>query len=511
MEYIPQFEELSFEQKIGQLLFARGPQLFADETSSMLEEGLIGGMQVAMANCSADVSRVRKLSRFRLFVGADMEDGDPPGAIDGVHLGTLGQLARLDSEVDAYNFAAHSAAFARATGIDFNFGPVVDMVMNRLNPMVNIRSLGSSREQLLRLAAAMIKGYQDNGMITSAKHYPGAGRGTCDPHIEPLTLACSHEEFCNTELELYRQLSEQTNLSAVMTGHIAVPAIDGDTPASCSAILTGELRRAGFKGLLISDSLAMRGIALDGNTEKLFERVLAAGHDLILGDYRISPRKQLEYLIKAVENGAVSEAQVDESVRKILHFKRKLAAFPAAKPDRQAAEALAEKICRASVKADFSHLPYTPPQAKQTLLVTCEDTDYQLDSAEIKSSSQSILDKFTGRLQEKFPGFTRISCSADPYPYEIESVLNHAAEFAGVIIVCTASSGCYKGTSDLSRRLLALIGGLRRKTAALLLIGNPMAAQDLPELPLVVTYPSDSGYGLEILAEEFVKTMRQKI
>ena len=383
MEYIPQFEELSFEQKIGQLFFARGPQLFADETSSMLKAGLIGGMQVAMANSSADIKRVRELSRFRLFVGADMEDGAPPGTIDGVNLGTLAQLARLDSAEDAYKFAAYSAAFARAAGIDFNFGPVVDMIMNCLNPMVNIRSLGSSREQLLRLASAMVRGYQDNGMITSAKHYPGAGRGTCDPHIEPLTLACSSEEFRNTELDLYRQLIEQTNLSAVMTGHIAVPAIDGDTPASCSAALTGELRRAGFKGLLISDSLAMRGIALDGNTAKLFERVLAAGHDLILGDYRISPRKQLDYLIKAVENGAVSEPQIDESVRKILHFKRQLAAVPPPEPDRQAAEALAEKICRASIQADFSHLPSKIPQARHTLLITCEDTDYQLDNSEI--------------------------------------------------------------------------------------------------------------------------------
>ncbi len=106
-----------------------------------------------------------------------------------------------------------------------------------------------------------------------------------------------------------------------MSGHITVRHLDAENLATLSTKITAPLFNMGFKGLLITDSLAMKGIKGSTGSGEIFVKALQAKHDIILGDYNLSPREQLDYMISAVRNGGISEAQVNGSVAKILAAK----------------------------------------------------------------------------------------------------------------------------------------------------------------------------------------------
>ena len=488
---------MDIRQKIGQMFMARGLRVYEDETWEMIRKGWIGNVHVRsqMADSTEALREAQAMAPHLLFIGADMEQGLCFPQFRGTRLGNLWQLGVIDDAELVYRFGTIIAREARAAGINFNFGPVVDWACDPANPLTCTRSFGPDREKLIRLAIPLVRAFQDNGVMASAKHYPCGGRKDRDTHIDNCAVTCSEAELFATDLDIYRQLIAKADLSAVMSGHTSVTAIDGDIPATLSRRHVQNLLDLGFQGVLITDSLSMKGLSGEGTMRDVFRRALAAGNDIILGDYRRGPAEQFEYLYSAYVDGLISEAEIDEHVAKILRWKEKCAAIVPPAPDFEEAARVAEEIARRSIAVD----PVVSIRPGETLFIVTRDRgrDEQI-GAEVSFGEAAPLAPI---LEEVFPEAEVMVISEEPLPGEIERTLDKAESYKEIVFCGSALCGSYKGTADFSKRLLALIGGLRRRIRVFVTIGNPFAARELPpEIPFKVSCPGNAESDLRALA-----------
>jgi beta-glucosidase-like glycosyl hydrolase len=392
-------------------------------------------------------------------------------------------LGGAGSEELAYEWGAAIAGEAKAFGVNYVFGPVVDIANEPRHPFANLRCLSSDKNEVVRLGTAIIKGFQVNGMQVAAKHYPGAGRFTNDNHIETIILECSREEFEHDELYVYRELIKKADLNGIMSGHIAMKEIDGNTPATVSRKLISYLDDFKFEGLLISDSLAMKGITMEYPPETLLPLCLNAGHDIILGDYNISPEYQLEILYKAYKDGIITEKRIDQSVSKIMKAKKNIINAHSEPTIKEKNASLSREINKRSIT-----LTGDPASLKEirkgTLFIVSRELDNEIIGAEMAMSNSS--QDISKLLREYFPANKLMEVSANPRPSEIESTMNESLKYDSVVFIGYALIFSYKGTADFSRSLLAMIRGMKNKIKVFVLVGNPFAARELPELPCVL-------------------------
>lgn len=470
--------------KLGQMFMMRGLNIFRNETYKLIECGFAGGVQIKGNNTQSEIREAQKISPELLFIAADLENGFTGGNFDGTPMPCQMALGAIGSESIAYEWAAVTAREARKFGVNFVFGPVVDMANEPSHPYANIRCSSSDKNEVVKIGTAIIKGYQDNGMQVSAKHYPGAGRFDNDNHIEPIVLKCNEKTFLNEEIFIYEKLFSQCKLNGIMSGHIAVDAIDGKKPATISKKIISYLDNLGFNGLLITDSLAMKGIASDYSLENVIIGALNAGHDLILGDYNISPEVQLEFMYKAFIEGKFSKKRIDHSYEKILRAKKNINAIPPCKFDKKKHAKIAFDINRRSITITGDNNKIADAGKMDTLFIVAKENMTTTTSQEITANIAEI--DFITILKSKFPMAGIIQITDNPTPSKIEETINTSLHYKSIIFIGYAMIDSYKGTADFPRTLLAMVKGLKKKIKVFILIGNPFAARELPELPCVI-------------------------
>ena len=505
-------QTLSREQKIGQMLMARGFHRFPDDLQELMSAGLVGGIQVnSHLNTRAEIELAQKSSPIPLLVAADMENGFSGVGFGGTNLPSQMALGAIGDEDAVRDWARISALEAREFGVNFAFGPVLDMAIDPAAPMVSVRSFGSNPEEIIRLGVALVRAYQEHGLHVSAKHFPGAGRSPVDNHIEMVALDCDRDTLDRNELRIYKELIARAGLSGIMSGHIMAPAIDPKYITTVSPSIIGTLSAMNFQGVLVTDSLAMKGIKGYVPEGELIAQAMAAGHHLILVDYNQSPKTQFRQMLAAVEQGVVSPEFVDESARRILRAKQQIiknAPTGDFNPDKHQNAAL--EMSRRAITLQGDIRPWLAErQSHKTLFIIASSNKITIDTAEIGGGG--ALESIAALLRQKFPNARIHGINEIPDPAEIEATLDQALEFDRIVFVAEAFTHSYKGTADFSRQLLALISGLRRKIAALALFGNPYAARHLPELPCVM-FAYDGGRCVQAAAEalngEFAPTGR---
>jgi len=205
------------------------------------------------------------------------------------------------------------------------YAPVVDVNINPDNPIINTRSAGEDPELVARLTGAFIQGCQSNGMIATAKHFPGHGDTDQDSHSQLPVIKADFDRLQKVELYPFQKAIEQ-GVEAIMTAHLYVPALEPEPglPATLSPrILTDLLRnKMGFRGLIVTDALEMAGITRYYSQEEAALRALKAGVDLLL--LPLDPIRVINYLKEAVEKGELPLERVNESVRRLLAAKARL-------------------------------------------------------------------------------------------------------------------------------------------------------------------------------------------
>lgn len=186
-------------------------------------------------------------------------------------------------------------------GIDVNFAPVVDVNTNPLNPVIGARSFGSNPQLVADMAIAFMDGMQSEGVIACAKHFPGHGDTSVDSHKALPIIPHTKERLESIELYPFYKIIEH-KVPMIMIGHLLVPNLDPEKPASISKkIITNLLKqKMGFTGLVITDGLGMRGISNYYQPGELEQQALLAGNDLLLCPLDIP--KLIQTVHKATSN-----------------------------------------------------------------------------------------------------------------------------------------------------------------------------------------------------------------
>ena len=238
-------------------------------------------------------------------------------------------IAATARDSDAYDVGRAIAQEGRAVGIHINFAPVVDVNNNPANPVINTRSFGEDPQRVARLSALFVRGTQDGGELATAKHFPGHGDTDVDSHVGLPIVSANSARLDSVELVPFKA-AIAAGASLVMTAHIALPAIQGDssTPATLAPrIITGLLRDTlGFRGVAITDAMTMEGIGKGYTTEQSSVLAVKAGADILLKPS--DPTRAIDAVVAAVERGEISRARIDSAVRHVLELKVRSGAAP---------------------------------------------------------------------------------------------------------------------------------------------------------------------------------------
>ncbi|WP_345170160.1 glycoside hydrolase family 3 N-terminal domain-containing protein [Algibacter aquimarinus] len=208
-------------------------------------------------------------------------------------------------------------------GVHFNFAPVVDINTNPNNPIIGNRSFGEDRDNVTEKASYFMKGMQSAGVLANAKHFPGHGDTEQDSHYTLPTIGFDEKRIDSVELYPYRRLIKE-GLSSVMVAHLNVPKLDSTGfPSSLSKhIVTDILKDSlGFKGLIFTDALTMKGAADFDETGDIDLAAFKAGNDVMLMSENVGIG--VSKIIQAYNKGEVSEKRLEHSVKKILQAKYK--------------------------------------------------------------------------------------------------------------------------------------------------------------------------------------------
>lgn len=266
-----------------------------DEVRRRAERALelgVGGFVVfgGRAERVADlIAEWRDAVRHRMWIASDLERG-PGQQFRGLpELPPPAGLAACPDPVAAANAAGRiTGTGARDVGVNLVLAPVLDLDIDPRNPIVGTRSFGSRADAVGRLGRAWIEGCESEGTGACAKHFPGHGRTTADSHDELPVVEAGRAELAE-DVEPFRHVAD--TVSAIMTAHVAYPALGSSRPATLEPRLLGDLLRVemGFEGIVVTDALNMSGFtdavdrpgqgagAAAGPTEALL-----AGCDLLL-------------------------------------------------------------------------------------------------------------------------------------------------------------------------------------------------------------------------------------
>jgi beta-N-acetylhexosaminidase len=330
-------------QHIGQQLIIgiQGLALTSEEADFIVKNN-IGGVILFRRNvespeqlrslcASIQGLRHRMADKAPLFISIDMEGGR-------VHRlrapftqwPALAHVGKIDSTSVAFRFAQAMGAELRAVGINLDFAPCVDIFTNPSNTVIGDRSLGTTAEPVARLGSALVRGYIKADVIPCAKHFPGHGHTLVDSHEDLPVEMKTLEELEQVELEPFRKVF-RAKLDLVMSAHIKFPNIDPDWPGTLSEIFLKQIlrERLRYRGLITTDDLDMKGLTKHFDKATIAVRALQAGANILLYcNEPDSPPTALDAIEKALSDGRLNAAVIEENQKRILELKRRSIAAP---------------------------------------------------------------------------------------------------------------------------------------------------------------------------------------
>ncbi len=245
------------------------------------------------------------------------------------------------------HFATESARIIAeellALGVNVNYAPTVDVNMNPDNPVINVRSYGEDPQLVAKLGGAQVAGFENNGVISSLKHFPGHGDTNVDSHTGLPKVMHDKETIWQQDLPPFKDIIKNQQPGMIMTAHIQYPALDDSTfvskegktmikPATMSRKIITDLLRdeLGYQGVVITDALDMAGISHFFEPIEAVVNTFAAGVDIALMPIEIRSPKDLEVLEalidrleEEVQRGTLNADEITASATRILKLKEK--------------------------------------------------------------------------------------------------------------------------------------------------------------------------------------------
>lgn len=264
----------------------------------------------------AITSELVRRSPHPLLLASDLERGAGQQFRGATPLPPAAALGSLDDLAVTERAGELTAREARALGINWIYGPVADVDLEPANPIIGTRAFAADPDAAGAQVAAWTRGCARGGALSCAKHFPGHGRTVGDSHAERPAVDVGREEM-EAELQVFRA-AFQAGADAVMTAHVAYPALDPDgRPATLSPPILNQLLRGdlGFGGLVVTDALIMEGFTAGASEADAAVRAVAAGCDVLL--YPQDPDAMVAALEAAVTDGSLSASRVENALGRI--------------------------------------------------------------------------------------------------------------------------------------------------------------------------------------------------
>ena len=321
---------MSKTEKIGQMVMIgiQGTKV-DDDSLYMLHQFHMGGVILFDRNMDSP-EQVKQLTsdlqaqsneKVPLFIGIDEEGGDvvrmaekltpPPSQKE---IGATGDIEQ------AKTWAIKTAKSLKDMGINVNFAPVADVGSN------DKRSYSTDTNTVIDFVRAATKGYQQENIIYSLKHFPGIGKGKVDSHVDSSSIDVAKEVLMTEDILPFKTIIDENepNDYFILVSHLKYPALDEEYPASLSSkIMTDLLRNElGYKGIIITDDMEMGAVANHNDFRSIGVNAVKAGADIVLVCHEYEHQQEVYLgLLDAVNSGEISQERIDESVKRIIKVK----------------------------------------------------------------------------------------------------------------------------------------------------------------------------------------------
>ncbi|MCH4822441.1 serine hydrolase [Gramella lutea] len=321
--------ELTPDERIAQLLmipaFSNKDEEHKKEVLKYIREYKIGGLIFMQGDPKSQLklmNEYQQASKVPIIGAIDAEWGLGMRLDNTISFPYQMGLGAIQDEELIYEMGVEVARQLKRTGLHINFGPVVDVNNNPQNPVINYRSFGEDKLNVTQKGIAYMKGMQSENLLATAKHFPGHGDTDTDSHYALPQINHPFERLDDLEMYPFRELINE-GIGGVMVAHLDIPALDSTgTPSTLSKpIITGILKeRLGFKGLIVTDAMNMKGVA-EGNEPGVVDKeAILAGNDLL--EFSEDIPKAISEIRKAIDEGIITQKKIDARCRKILAVKQ---------------------------------------------------------------------------------------------------------------------------------------------------------------------------------------------
>lgn len=526
-------DSMSFEDKLGQLfLFNSMSTETAEEQIEKLEKiGLRPNGFLLRGAVSKEIrAKIEALQNhyeIPLFIAGDLDRGASNMITDGTACGHQMEIGATGDPALAYRTGLTCARECAAVGANWNFGPVVDIDYNPLNPITNVRSFGSDPDKVLEFGSAIAKGMRDGGLIPCVKHWPGDGVDGRDQHFLASVNSLSMEEWDASYGKVYGGMIED-GIESLMTAHILLPSYTRfyDPDVKDEDILPGSLNydlhhkllrgKLGFNGLIITDATAMGGFTECMPRSKAVPLSIANGADIFL--FARDMEEDFQYMKQGIEDGILTMGRVDEALTRILALKAKAKlhekkANGTLVPPLEALEvfedpkrwALAKEIADKGitlVKDTQKLLPLNPAEKKNIYVIAIGD------EPGYHNTRGGYAKRFVEKLEEK--GF-----EVTVYDPENEEIANEIArskisdfkkKYDVILYFCNVETN----GSDSAARITwpgkrGTVPGLIHDVPTMMVsIDNPYHLLDAPRVPTYINAYTSEDVVVDTLVEKIV-------
>jgi len=317
---------MSLEEKIGQLFmvaaYSNKNEAHINQITDLIVNNKIGGLMFMQGGPHRQLNLTnlyQEKSKIPLIIAQDAEWGLSMRIDSTLRFPWQMTLGAIGDTNQVYEMGLEIARQCRRLGVHINFAPVVDVNSNPKNPIINNRSFGEDPVNVAKLSNAYMQGLQDGRVIACAKHFPGHGDTDADSHKSLPTVLHKKSRLDSIDLLPFNKLIKN-NVGAIMVAHLHVPELD-DTDSVASSLsykIVNDLLKdeLGFKGLVVTDALNMKGVSNYFSPGELDLKALMAGNDILLFSEDVP--LAVESILNAIDKGLISEEEIEKRCKKIL-------------------------------------------------------------------------------------------------------------------------------------------------------------------------------------------------
>ncbi|MFH1941356.1 MAG: glycoside hydrolase family 3 N-terminal domain-containing protein, partial [bacterium] len=464
------------------------------------------------------LNRVQREAELPILMSVDFEGGPGQQVAGASEFPANMAFAAAGSEALMYEAAKVMATEGRAMGFHLTYTPVVDVSVRPDNPSESVRSFGGDLELLGTMVRAYVRGYKEHGMLTTAKHFPG--RGDIVPFPKYPGFSYNNKSAMDVEAQEFAafKLAIDAGVTYVMSEHIAVPSVTGgsELPASVEKkLVTGWLRdKLGFKGILTTDDLWYDQVINRFGPVEVTLKAIEAGHDILLKPK--DPIETIKGVASAVKSGRITEARIDQSVRKLLYQKALLNLH---KNRFVNEDRVNERVGTAA------HLAVVQKVADESLTLLKNDGVLPFRSGELGKIVNISVQKYETdpspaalaiKLTASFPGIQNFTLHPNTDPAVYDDIRTAAAK-ADLLILSlfvqrsrvVDSAPFREGDLVLLREMIAS----HPKAVIAMSYGNPHLIRKIGNVPVfLVGYGERGWYGNQVVYfDSFIKLLKSEI